>query len=83
MIKDIKQGIPKKEPKNKRKLEIEAWFQKEYMMRKAKISRYKYLGLECDETLYELENEAYEKEQEYREIVGLDPLPEIKRIDII
>ena len=57
---------------------IERWFATEYLIRLAKINRYKYLGLNCDETRYALEMEAYKKENELRILKGLEPLPESK-----
>lgn len=57
---------------------IERWFNVDYLVRLAKISRYKYLGLKCDETRYALEMEAYKKENELRVLKGLEPLPETK-----
>lgn len=65
-------------PKNDEVRELERWFKTEYLERKAKVTRYNYLRIRCDETLYDLENEAYKKEQRLRELCGKEPLPEIK-----
>lgn len=83
MIKEqtIKNRPKEKIPKEVR--DIEFWFKTEYLITKAKIERYKYLGLECDITRHELEKEAYEKEQRYRSLLGLEPLPELKKIKLL
>lgn len=62
----------------KRLKELEEWFEKEYILRLETIRRHKYLGLRPKENEYDLQVEAYEKEQEIRQLKGLKPLPEIK-----
>ena len=49
--------------------EIESWF--------------RYLGLPLPETRWDLEHEAYEKENELRILKGLSPLPELKFRDLL
>lgn len=71
-----KKGIIR--PDNSEMLELEKWFRTEYVERKLKITRYDYLQLPCKDTLYALENEAYEKENRLRILKGLPPLPDIK-----
>lgn len=57
---------------------LEQWFRYEYVERLNKINRYVYLGLQPPETRYALELEAYEKENELRELRGLEKLPPLK-----
>lgn len=63
---------------NARIREIESWFRYEYVDRLNRIERFRYLGLPTEETRWDLENEAYEKENELRKLKGLEPLPELK-----
>lgn len=63
---------------NARIREIESWFRYEYVDRLNRIERFRYLGLPTKETRWDLENEAYEKENELRKLKGLEPLPELK-----
>lgn len=58
--------------------EIRAWFEKEYSFRLHHIQRCKYLGIKPEYDLYELEKEAYDKEQELRALQGMEPLDDIK-----
>ena len=58
--------------------ELENWRACEYPRRLNTINQYKYWGFAPPETRYELEKEAYEKEQELRKLKGLKPLPELK-----
>ena len=67
----------------KRTDELEKWFRFEYPARLNKINTYSYLGLKCDETRWDLEIEAYNKENELRIIEGKEPLPEIKYKSIL
>lgn len=62
----------------KRVEELEAWFKDVYVKELLRISRYKYLGLPCDRTKYDLEKEAYQKENELRKLLGQEELPAIK-----
>lgn len=68
---------------NTRIREIETWFRYEYIDRLNRIERYKYLGLPLVETRWELEIEAYDKENELRQLKGLSALPEIKFRDLL
>ena len=61
----------------KRKIELENWFLTEYLMRLEHIRRCNYLNIQSDETMYSLQKEAYEKEQELRELVGKPALQEL------
>ena len=70
-------------PDNSRIRELESWFRYEYIERLNKISRYQYLGLPLDETRWRLELEAYDKENELRELKGLPKLPEIMFRDLL
>lgn len=63
--------------------EIESWFRYEYVDRLNRIERFRYLGLPLPETRWDLENEAYEKENELRRLKGLSPLPELKFRDLL
>ena len=68
---------------NTRIREIETWFRYEYLDRLNRIERYKYLGLPLVETRWELEIEAYDKENELRQLKGMPQLPEIKFRDLL
>lgn len=61
---------------------LERWFKYEYPKRLNTIARYSYLGLPLPETRYELELEAYEKENMLRKLNGLEPLPKLKNKDL-
>lgn len=63
--------------------ELELWFRHEYPARLQTINRYAYLGLPLKETRYSLELEAYNKENELRELKGLERLPELPFNDFI
>lgn len=63
--------------------EIESWFRYEYVDRLNRIERFRYLGLPLPETRWDLEHEAYEKENELRRLKGLSPLPELKFRDLL
>lgn len=63
--------------------EIESWFRYEYVDRLNRIERFRYLGLPLPETRWDLENEAYVKENELRALKGLAPLPELKFKDLL
>lgn len=67
----------------KRIEELEKWFRYDYRSRLDAVNRYNYLGIPCVESRYTIEIEAYEKEQELRELKGLAPLPEIKYTKLI
>lgn len=60
-----------------RMLELEKWFSTEYLLRLEHIRRCKYFNIESDETMYSLQKEAYDKEQEYRKLKGKKPLEDI------
>ena len=70
-------------PDNTRIRELESWFRYEYIDRLNRIARFQYLGLPLPETRWELEIEAYDKENELRQLKGLSPLPEISFRDLI
>lgn len=57
--------------------EIEMWFRYDYIDRLTRIMRHQYLGLPS-ESRWDLEVEAYEKENELRQLKGLSLLPELK-----
>lgn len=63
--------------------EIETWFRYEYVDRLTRIARHQYLGLPLPESRWNLELEAYEKEQKLRQLKGLSPLPELKFRDLL
>ena len=63
--------------------ELERWFRFEYPSRLNTIERYRYLGLPLPETRWSLEHEAYDRENELRQLKGLSPLPELKYKDIL
>ena len=62
---------------------LEKWFRFDYPAELNKINRYVYLGLPLEKTRYKLELEAYKKENMLRELKGLEPLPEIKIVDLL
>lgn len=62
----------------KRIVELENWFAKEYIFRLEHIRRCNYFNIPSDETMYALMKEAYEKEQEYRNLIGKKPLKELE-----
>lgn len=68
---------------NARIRELETWFRFEYVDRLNRIARHQYLGLPLPESRWDLEIEAYEKENEMRQLKGLSPLPEIKFRDLL
>lgn len=68
---------------NTRIREIETWFRFEYVDRLNRIARFQYLGLPLPESRWDLELEAYEKENELRQLKGLSKLPEIKFRDLL
>lgn len=57
--------------------ELEKWFTKEYIIRLEHVRRCNYFNIKADESMYDLQKEAYEKEQEYRALTGKKPLNEI------
>jgi hypothetical protein len=63
--------------------ELEHFLFTTYPRRLRSIERAIYLGYEPEERRYDLELEAYEKEQEYRELMGLKRLPELKNRKLI
>ena len=63
--------------------ELERWFRFDYVYRLNKINRYTYLGLPLPESKYQLELEAYEKEQELRKLKGENSLPDIKNKNLL
>lgn len=63
--------------------QITKWFRFEYPERLNRINRYTYLGLQPPETRYALEMEAYNKENEIRQLQGLEPLPKTKFTDLL
>lgn len=63
--------------------ELKRWFRFDYRDRLDKINRYAYLGLESPESRWELETEAYKKENELRLLEGKQPLPELKFKDLL
>lgn len=63
--------------------ELEKFLYVEYPRRLSHIQRCVYLGITPDETRYSLELEAYEKEQELRSLIGLEPLEEIKTTTLL
>lgn len=67
----------------KRINELVSWFRFEYPERLMKINRYAYLGLNLPETRYALEVEAYDKENELRELRGEAKLPPMKITNIL
>ena len=67
----------------KRINELELWFRHEYPTRLNTINRHAYLGLPLEESRYELEIEAYHKENELRVLKGQKELPELPFKDFI
>lgn len=62
---------------------IRTWFRTEYADKLATLNRDKYLGLPMRYSRYALEMEAYEKENQLRELLGQEKLPEPKFQNII
>lgn len=60
-----------------RALELEKWFTGEYLIRLEHIRRCNFFNIPSDETMYDLQKEAYDKEQEYRILKGKQPLEKI------
>lgn len=58
--------------------DLERWFRFDYPARLNKIHRHQFLGLSSPESRYALELEAYDKENELRQLKGLEPLEKIK-----
>lgn len=67
----------------KRIEEIEKWFRIEYPARLLKAERYYYLGIPSQETRWDVEKEAYDKENELRILRGEEPLPALKYTDLL
>lgn len=65
-------------PDTSRIRELELWFRTEYVQRILAVQRNTYLGIKGDESRFEVEKEAYEKENELRHLLGKEPLPELK-----
>ena len=57
-----------------RKRQLERWLTIDYVIRMETIRRCEYLGITPPENKYDLIREAHEKDQEYRSLVGLEPL---------
>ena len=57
--------------------ELTEWFKTEYIIRLEHIRRCNYFNIKSDETMYDLQKEAYDKEQEYRKLMGKKPLEKI------
>lgn len=68
---------------NARIRELETWFRFEYVDRLNRIARFQYLGLPIPESRWDLEMEAYDKENEMRLLKGLPKLPDIKFRDLL
>lgn len=68
---------------NTRIRELENWFRFDYVERLNRIARYDYLGLPTVESRWALEIEAYNKENELRQLKGLSPLPDIMFKDLL
>lgn len=73
---DINQNIRRIE-------EIEKWFRIEYPARLLKAERYAYLGLPTTESRWDVEIEAYEKENELKILRGEEPLPVLKYTNLL
>lgn len=68
---------------NARIRELETWFRFEYVDRLNRIERHRYLGLPQEESRWNLEIEAYNKENELRRLKGMPELPELKFRDLL
>ena len=66
-----------------KELELEKWFKEVYPYWRNRIEMYAYWGLKAEKTRYELEMEAYQKENELRQLRGLDKLPPLKIVDLL
>lgn len=69
--------------KNEQIETLKRWFRTEYLQELATIERYKILGLKYYKTRFDLEVEAYEKEQLLLQLQNKETLPPYKRNDII
>ena len=67
----------------KRIEELRNWFAYEYINRLHHIQRCNFLGIKPDESEFALQKEAYDREQELRLLLSIEPLDEIKYKDII
>lgn len=74
--------IPKQPNINKQIADINRWFSTEYVRRKALIEIAKFYNYTPVDTLADLYNEAYDKENQLRKLLNLEALPEKKLKDI-
>ena len=63
--------------------ELTLWFRYDYVERYMAIQRAKFLGYDINDNLFSLENEAYDKDNELRTLLGKDKLPEKRFRDLI
>ena len=70
-------------PDRSREVELERWFKETYPYWRNRIEMYAYWGLKAEKTRYELELEAYEKENELRQLRGLEKLPPLKIVNLL
>ena len=75
--------VVKDEVKRKRIDELKHWFIYIYPSRLHDIEAHRYFKLIPDESLDSLQLEWYDNKQELNSLLGLPPLDEIQRIDLI
>lgn len=64
-------------------LNLKKWFKTEYVERLNRLNNRLFLKLPQEETRYDIEIDAYKKEQELRKLEGKSPLPPVKLNSVI
>ena len=83
VINKRKEVLKHEQDKEKRILELKKWFKTEYAERLNRLNNRIFLKLPQEETRYDIEIDAYNKEQELRKLEGLSPLPPVKLNKVI
>lgn len=83
VINKRKELLKYEQDKEKRILELKKWFKTEYVERLNRLNNRIFLKLPREETRYDIEIDAYNKEQELRKLEGLSPLPPVKLNKVI
>lgn len=82
-LENKKEVIITNQKKDKKIRDLEHWFRNDYLVRLASINRAKFLGYKPTESLYSLQLEAYNKENELRELQGNVKLPTISNLGLL
>ena len=83
VINKRKELLKYEQDKEKRILELKKWFKTEYVERLNRLNNRIFLRLPQEETRYDIEIDAYNKEQKLRTLEGLSPLPPVKLNKVI